>query len=169
VKWIILLVAVVAIWRLLGWNLGRGSCRKDIAHYVTSLLVLLEDDGRLRICRRGSQQRLEMIRAAGNDAEATIRIEVPREEWSEPFAGEIRKIAEAQDLDVNFGRGEVDRVLCDTSVLVPDIWKEWAGARAARVANRILDGLGVPDDATLDFELIGPRSTRSLQRNLDDL
>lgn len=168
-KWIVLVIALVAVWRLLGWNLGRGRRRKDIAHYATSLLVLMENDGRLRISRRGSKQRLEMIRAADNDAEATVRIEVPREKWSQPFEGEIRKIAETQDLEINFGQDEAAPVLCDTSVLVPNIWTEWAGARPARVANLLLDGLGVPDDATLDFELIGPRSTRSLHQNLDDL
>lgn len=168
-KWIILVIALVAIWRFLGWNLGRGKRRKDIAHYASSLLILMENDGRLRISRRGSKQRLEMVRAAGNDAEASICIEVPREQWSLPFAGEIRKIADAQDLDVDFGRDEVVPVLCDISLLVPDIWAEWAGAKAARVANLLLDGLGVPDNATLDFQLIGPRSTRALHRNLDDL
>lgn len=168
-KWVIFGIVLVLLWWFLGINLGRGRNRRDLAHFVTSLLVLLENGGILRVCRRGSKQRLEIVRVAGTDASAVIRIEVPREDWSRCCVTEIKKVAEAQVFDVAVCADRASAVLCETSVAVPDIWVEWSGARVAHLAGLLLDALSIPTNATLDFELIGPRSTRALHRSADDL
>jgi hypothetical protein len=100
---------------------------------------------------------------------AIVRIEVPQEDWARPFAAEIRKICEAHDLVADFGTSALDTVLCAISVPISNIWVEWASAKPARIASLLLDGLGVQDRSILDFELIGPRSSRALRRDVDDL
>jgi hypothetical protein len=164
-EWILVALAAGAVWAFFNANVfWRRKKRSDIGHAVKSLLVLLEDGGRLSIRERSSPIKLIMVRETAPDSAVVLSLHIPREPWSSPAEENIRTLCESHGYEGTFATGAASHSLCEIRVPVRDIWNPSAGAQGARLVNLVLDALGVAQGARFKLDLIGIRSRRLLDR-----
>lgn len=165
-SWIVIgllgVLATAGAWIFLGSNaFGRNCPRDDLCHFINSLLILMENGGRLHMKQRGSDVVMDFIRLEGEGGGATIVLRVPRAAWSLPHSSPLydRLASEGADVEV---MDSASPILLETRIPVGDIWTDWAGSRAAHIGRLTLDILGVPREARFNFSLVGKRSRRGL-------
>lgn len=157
--------ALVAIWKLLGWQpLGRNRTREDFEHGIKSLLILKENGGFLHVQQRGSGLAFDIIRAEGGDNDALLVLRVPRAPWSEEHGKQLCEVFESHQIEARLVKEPGSETLAEVQIPVENIWEEWCGAKGARAAHLLLDAVALPRDARFDLSLHGAPSKRGLAR-----
>lgn len=160
--WLGLAVAVLATAYALThlfWRPERNVDRRRLGHWFRSLIRLYESDSLVRVSHRGSALRLTLLRRAGDGSQCWLVLSCPRAGWmARPLAGVRAAIAaEPRALILPDMSGADDERL-DVQVQVPDIWAREASDVVERIAQRVLDALGVGPEARFDLEFMGEHS-----------
>ena len=161
-SWLGLAVVVLAIAYLLTslfWRPERNIPRSMLGHWFRSLIRLYESDSLVCVSHRGSGIRFTLLRRSGSGSRCWVILSCPRSQWMafnldpvrEAIAGEPRVLALPETSDWEDGR-------LDVQVSIPNIWSHDAADDAVRVAEYMLDALGVGRDARFDLEFMGEQS-----------
>ena len=155
-------VAILAAAYLLTnlfWRPERNVDRGRFGHWFRSLIRLYESDSLVEVSQRGSPVRFTLLRRAGDGGQCFVVLALPRGAWRRTPLASVREAIAAEphalilpELD---GR-DSDRL--DVQVRIPDIWSHEASDVAERIAQRVLDALGVSPDARFDFDFMGEQS-----------
>jgi len=141
------------------WHPERNVDRGRFGHWFRSLIRLYESDSLVRVSQRGSGIRFTLQRRTGEGGQCWVVLSCPRAAWMRnPLALVRASIADepgALILPDMSGKHE-DRL--DVQVQVLDIWAHEAADVAERIAQRVLDALGVSKDARFDLEFMGEHS-----------
>jgi len=166
--WIATGIAILgAAWVLtmLSWRPERNVDRARFGHWFRSLIRLYESDSLVNVCQRGSSLRFTLLRRAGDGTRCWVVLSCPRASWMLGSLGRVREAIAAEPgvLILADASGRDDQRL-DVQVQVHDIWSKEAADVAVRVADRVLDALGVAPDARFDLEFMGEQS---IERSLE--
>ena len=129
------------------WNpFGRNLSRDDFSHLILGLLISSENGGIIRLDQNGSEIWFSFARASGTDTTAILALRIPRGEWSNTVAEDLRQTYEAHGFEY---LEEPDNKSLLAQVLIPvdDIWEKACGARGAHAARLLLDTIGSPRSA----------------------
>ena len=160
--WLGLALAILAIAYLLTslfWRPERNIDRSMLGHWFRSLIRLYESDSLVRVNHRGSALHFTLLRRAGNESQCWVVLSCPGSQRMADLQGPVREAIASEPrvllLPDTSGR-EDDRL--DVQVSIPDIWSKDAADVAIRIAERVLDALGIGKDARFDLEFMGEQS-----------
>jgi hypothetical protein len=161
-SWLALAVAILAAsygLTYLFWSPERNIDRSRLGHWFRSLVRLYESDSAVRVSHRGSSLRLTLLRKAGDGRQCWVVLSCPRASWTaEPLCSVREAIASEPGVLIlpELSGNDDDRL--DVQIAIPEIWSSDAADVAERVAQRVLDALGVGPEARFDLEFIGDHS-----------
>lgn len=166
--WLGLALAILATAYLLTslfWRPERNVARSKLGHWFRSLIRLYESDSLVRVSHRGSALRFTLLRRAGDGSQCWVVLSCPRAQWMAAPLGPVRAAIAAEPrvliLPDHSGR---DDERFDVQVSISDIWAKEAADVAVRIAERMLDALGIGNDARFDLEFMGEQS---IERSLE--
>jgi hypothetical protein len=141
------------------WRPERNVDRTRLGHWFRSLIRLYESDSLVRVSHRGSGLRLTLLRRAGEGPQCWVVLSCPRASWMTAPLGAVRQAiaAEPRALILPDMSGTDDERL-DVQVAIPDIWSPESADVTERIAQRVLDALGIGPDARFDLEFMGEHS-----------
>lgn len=160
--WLGLAVAILAtayVLTSLFWRPERNIDRSMLGHWFRSLIRLYESDSLVRVSHRGSGLRLTLRRRAGDGSQCWVVLSCPRAQWMTSPLGPVREAIAAEPRVLILPEpsgGDSDRL--DVQVSIPDIWSRESADVAVRIADRVLDALGIGKDARFDLEFVGEES-----------
>jgi hypothetical protein len=159
------IVVVAFALTALFWRPERNVERTRLGHWFRSLIRLFESDSKVEIRHRRSALRLTLHRRAGQGSECWVVLACPRAAWSNLPLSMVREAIAREPRvlilpDTSSANG--DRL--DVQLRVPDIWAKDAADVLVRVAQRVLDALGISADARFDLEFSGEQS---MERSLE--
>ena len=165
--WVGLAIAILATaygLTYLFWRPERNIDRTRLGHWFRSLIRLYESDSLVRVSHRGSPLRFTLLRRAGEGPQCWVVLSCPRASWMTGPLGAVRQAIAAEpralilpDLGSAGRAGKQDDRL-DVQVAIPDIWASDSAEVAERIAQRVLDALGIGPDARFDLEFMGEHS-----------
>ncbi len=174
-KWLISLGVVIGVWIFLNSEFysnlgGRKRSRDDIAKALRQMILLQKDGGYLRIRCRGSGERVECFRREDERERVFLQIRVPREDWAIEASKDIENALDRCEVKFRMlTEADDSRALFEAEVPIKDIWSVSSGHKGERVAQEVLDALGIQREAAVDLSVHGERSTRWLNRELEEL
>jgi hypothetical protein len=151
-------VVALAVWKLNAPNWNQPRSR--ISDFVSSLVLGFENGAFLRIRCRKSPVVLRLVREAGSEAMALVRIEIDRTALSTGHAKDIEQLAESYQLKINFVTNPDTPILAEMWTRIDNIWDSASGVRTALIINEVLNRLAIPHTARFDFKLAGEPSRR---------
>jgi hypothetical protein len=144
---------------LLFWRPERNIDRGRLGHWFRSLIRLYESDSWVEVSLRGSSPCLRLHRRAGDGRRCWVVLSCPRGRWMSGSLGRAREaISREPGVLILPGAPNAGAEHLDVQVQVSDIWSKDAADVAVRVAERVLDALGVRSDARFDLDFSGERS-----------
>ena len=167
-SWLGLAVAVLAtayVLTSLFWRPERNVDRSMLGHWFRSLIRLYESDSLVSVRHRGSELGFTLRRRAGDGVRCWVVLSWPAEgsgpsaSWIASRVDSLREaIAAEPRVLILPGPSDCDSERFDVQVSIPDIWSREAADVAVRIAERVLDALGVGRDARFDLEFTGEES-----------
>jgi hypothetical protein len=160
--WLATAVGILGAAYGLTYLFWRPECnvnRDKLGHWFRSLIRLYESDSLVRVSHRGSSLRFTLLRRAGEGGQCWVVLSCPRAGWMTGPLGPVREAIaeEPRALILPDTSGQDDERL-DVQVSIPDIWSSDAADVAVRIAQRVLDALGIGPDARFDLEFMGEHS-----------
>ena len=160
--WLGLAVAILATAYLLTslfWSPEQNIDRSMLGHWFRSLIRLYESDSLVRVNHRGSALHLTLHRRAGNESQCWVVLSCPPSQWMAARLGPVQEAiaSEPRARLLPDPKGRDDGRL-DVQVSIPDIWSKEAADVTVRIAERLLDALGIGKDARFDLEFMGEES-----------
>lgn len=163
--WLGMGIAVLGVAYMLTmffWRPERNVDRERLGHWFRSLIRLYESDSLVRVSHRGSSLRFTLLRRGGDGERCWVVLSCP---WTFGAWEPIREAIAAEPgvLILAGPEGDSEDRL-DVQVQVRDIWSSEAADVAVRIVNRLLEALGIGDDARFDLEFMGEQS---MERSLE--
>lgn len=170
--WLISGVVILGLAYTLTSLFWRPECNVDrtkLGHWFRSLIRLYESDSLVRISHRGSSVRLTLQRRAGEGSQCWVVLSCPKARWMAAPLGPIREAIAREPRvlilpDLSRGESGTRPEWLDVQVSIPDIWSSEAADVVVRIAQRVLDALGVDANARFDLEFMGQQS---MERSLE--
>ena len=161
--WLALAIAILAsayALTMLFWSPEHNVARSMLGHWFRSLIRLYEPDSLVRVSHRGSSLYFTLMRRAGQGSHCWVVLSCPRAPWTQSPLSRVRdSIAlEPRVLILRDPSGKDDADRLDVQIAIPDIWSNEAADVALKIANRVLDSLGIGPGARFDFEFMGDHS-----------
>ena len=158
----ILVVVVVTFLVLTIWQpSARNQGIEEFPDRIRYLLAHRENGSYYRYEHRESDVWFSFERLSGTDTAAVLALRIPRREWTEDIAGELRRTYESHGFEFV---EEEDNLSLIARVLIPvaDIWNKASGARGAHAGRLLLETIGIPKDARFKGTDVGKPSRRAL-------
>jgi hypothetical protein len=155
------LVLLLVLWMAIPrpYHIGKGVGPDAFVKNIGALLVLSANGSSLIISAKTSDVRLEFSRVSGTEQSAGVLFRIPRAAWSETYETSIRNVLIANGYEVAKSNVKTETLL-ETWIDVPNIWENWAGARAARAAHLVLQAAEIGSGERFDSRLVGPGKWR---------
>ncbi len=161
-SWLGLAVAILATAYLLTslfWRPERNIHRSMLGHWFRSLIRLYESDSLVCVSHRGSGVRFTVLRRSGSGSRCWVVLSCPRSPWMAFPLDPVREAAAADSRVLVLPEtGDWEDGRLDIQVSIPNIWSQDAADDAIRIAESMLDALGVGSDAHFDLEFMGEQS-----------